>query len=161
MAKDVIRDVIDFCHRVTNIYLSDFTDQELLVRPMPEMNHVAWQLGHLICSERAMMTQIGCTMPELPVGFADRYTEKTAASNDPKLFVTKDEYFALWKSVRTATLTALDATLESELDTPTPKSMHRYATTMAALFRHIGTHELMHAGQYVAVRRKLGKPVLI
>jgi uncharacterized damage-inducible protein DinB len=161
MSKDVIRDVIAFGHRVTKVYLSDFADEELLVRPLPEMNHVAWQLGHLICSERTMMRRIDVSMPELPPGFAERYTAQTARSDDPTLFETKAKYFGIWEGMRAATLTALDAATEAELAEPTPESMHRYATTVAALFRHIGTHELMHAGQFTAVRRKLGKPVLI
>jgi uncharacterized damage-inducible protein DinB len=161
MSKDVIRDVIAFGHRVTTVYLSDFADEELLVRPMPEMNHVAWQLGHLICSERTMMKRIDVPMPELPAGFAERYTAQTARSDDPKSFETKARYFGIWEGLRGATLTALGAMTEADLAEPTPESMHRYATTVAALFRHIGTHELMHAGQFTAVRRKLGKPVLI
>lgn len=161
MTKDVIRDLIAFCHRVTTVYLSDFTDQELLVRPLPGMNHIAWQLGHLICSERTMLTRLGCPMPDLPPGFPEWYTAQTARSDDPELFQTKAEYFALWATIRAATLTALEAVAEAELAEPTPESMHRYATTVAGAFRHVGTHELMHAGQYPAVRRRLGKPVLI
>jgi len=161
MTKDILRDLMGFSGRVTRIYLSDFTDDELLIRPMPEMNHVAWQLGHLICSEHSMMTRIGCAMPELPAGFAEKYTDKTSRSDDPAQFTTKAEYLSLWDTMRTATLAALDSTPQSELAKPTPESMHRYATTVAALFRHVGAHELMHVGQYVAIRRKLGKPVLI
>ena len=36
---------------VVNMYLDDLTDAELLVRPAENMNHIAWQLGHLIQSE--------------------------------------------------------------------------------------------------------------
>ena len=159
--NDIIRDVIKFAHRVTNAYLSDLSDDDLLVRPLPAMNHTAWLLGHLICSEHSIMTRIGVVMPDLPPGFADNYAAQTSRSDDPKLFATKTEYLSLWETRRAAILTALDATTEAELTEPAPESMHRYAETVAAAFRHIGTHELMHAGQLVAVRRKLGKPVLI
>lgn len=160
-AKDVIRDVIEFAHRVTKIYLSDFTDGDLLIRPMPGMNHTAWLLGHLICSEHSIMTRIGVVMPDLPPGFAENYTDQTSRSDDPKLFTTKAQYFSLWETNRAAILTALDATTEAELTETAPESMHRYADTVAAAFRHVGTHELMHAGQFVALRRKLAKPQLI
>ena len=99
--------------------------------------------------------------PDLPPGFADNYTDETSRSDDPKLLATKAQYFLLWETNRAAILTALDAMSEAELAEPVPESMHRYADTVAAAFRHVGTHELMHAGQLVAVRRRLGKPVLI
>ena len=55
-AKEVLCDVIEFAHRLTRAYLSDFTDDDLLVRPIPEMNHVAWMLGHLIRSGKHLLT---------------------------------------------------------------------------------------------------------
>ncbi|HUU85585.1 MAG TPA: DinB family protein [Phycisphaerae bacterium] len=160
-AKEVLCDVIEFARRVTRAYLSDFTDDDLLVRPIPEMNHVAWMLGHLIRSEHSLMTRIDVSMPDLPPGFVDNYTGETSRSDDPKLFKTKDESLALLETDRSTILTALDAMTDDELDEPVPESMHRYARTVAAVFRHVGTHELMHAGHIAAVRRKLGKPVLI
>jgi len=159
--KEVIRDVIDFAHRVTHGYLSDFADGDLLVRPLPEMNHTAWQIGHLICSEHSMMTRIGITMPDLPPGFAGNYTDQTSRSDDRQLFATKAEYFTLWDASRAAIFTALDSIPPAKLAEPTPESMHPYARTVAAVFRHVGTHELMHVGQFAAARRKLDKPVLI
>jgi hypothetical protein len=39
--------------------------------------------------------------------------------------------------------------------------MARIAPTVGALFLLGANHELMHAGQFVVVRRKLGKPILM
>ena len=51
-------------------YLGDLTDAELMVRAVPGINHIAWQLGHIISSEHDMVSQV-CpgVMPALP---ADR-----------------------------------------------------------------------------------------
>ena len=160
-AKKVLGNVIEFARGVTDIYLSDFTDEDLLVRPLPNMNHAAWQLGHLLCSERSMMTAIGVAMPELPPGFADNYTDETCRSDDPKLFAGKTECFSLRDTSREAVLNGLEAMSEERMAEPSPESARMYAGTVAGVFRHIGTHELMHVGQFVAIRRKLGKPVLI
>lgn len=161
MTKDVLCDVIGFAHGVTRMYLKDFSDADLLVRPLPNMNHTAWQLGHLIRSERGMMLGIGATMPELPASFAENHDPDSASSDDASLFLGKEAYLELWETVRAATLTALDAMSEDELAEPAPAQMVRYATTVASVFRHIGTHELMHVGQLSAVRRKLNKPTLV
>ena len=40
---------------VVNVYLEDLKPDELLVRPAPKANHIAWQLGHLIASERYLV----------------------------------------------------------------------------------------------------------
>ncbi len=32
-------------------YLGDLTDADIMVRAIPDTNHIAWQLGHLIQSE--------------------------------------------------------------------------------------------------------------
>ena len=46
---------------------------------------------------------------------------------------------------------------ETKLDDPGPEPMREYAPTVAVVLTMLGAHWLMHAGQFVAVRRKLGK----
>ena len=41
-----------------------------------------------------------------------------------------------------------------------PESMRAYAPTVASVLTLLGTHLLMHAGQFVPIRRKIGKPAL-
>ena len=52
----------------------------------------------------------------------------------------------------------LETLPEADLDKPTGWEM---APTVGALFVLIANHPMMHAGQFVVVRRKLGKPVVI
>ena len=85
-------------------YLSDITPAEMLVRPAPGANHVAWQLGHLISAEtRFVEAAKPGSMPALPEGFAERHSKDTAASDNPKDFLSKDEYLKLAKTVRAGT----------------------------------------------------------
>ncbi|MCP4591465.1 MAG: DinB family protein [bacterium] len=160
-AKDVILNSINMGHEILTTYLSDFTDADYMVRPVEGANHAAWQLGHLITSEREMMTMVGCTMPDLPAGFAESYTKETSSSDDPSKFHKKEQYVALLEKQRAATLAALEALPESDLDKPTPESMQGYAPTVGSAFNILGFHDVMHGAQFVPLRRKLGKPVLI
>lgn len=160
-SKDVIKNTIGTCHDVLTAYLSDVNDADLMVRAVPEANHIAWQLGHLIASEHQMLTDGGYRMPDLPAGFADSYTKETAVSDDQGKFHKKEKYLEWMEGQRAATLAALAAMPDADLDKATPEAMHEYAPTVGALFNIIGIHEMMHAAQFVAVRRKLGKPVLI
>ncbi len=159
--KDLIKNTIGMCHEVLTTYLSDLSDADLMVRVTPEANNIAWQLGHLIASEHQMVTGVGCEMPDLPEGFAESYTKETSKSDDPGKFHNKEQYLAWMEQQRTATLAALEAAPDTDLAKDAPESMREYAPTVGAAFNMVGIHEMMHAAQFVAVRRKLGKPVLI
>jgi nucleotide-binding universal stress UspA family protein len=159
-AKDVIRQVIEFGDMVMRAYVADLTDAELLVRSVPGSNHIAWQLGHLIGGVHSMLADIGRSAPALPDGFVAAHGRETAASDDPAKFSKKAEYLALMDQMKAASLAAVDATPESELDAPSPEAMREYAPTIAAVLMVLGAHPLMHAGQFVPIRRKLGKPPL-
>lgn len=158
--KDAIREVVEFCHMVAGQYVTDLTDEDLLVRSVPGANHIAWQLGHLISSDHHMLSLLGRTPPPLPAGFAEAHTKKTAASDDPAGFFTKRQYVSLKNQMQVATLDAVDAVPDDDLDGPAPEPMREYVPTVAAVLTLLGTHWLMHAGQFVPIRRKLGKAPL-
>ena len=159
-AKEVIRRVVEFSHLVTRGYLDDLSDKELIMRSVPGSNHVAWQLGHLIAGEHQMLSEIGHTPPALPKGFAEAHTKETSSSDDPAKFFKKADYLALMDKMKAASLAAIDATPDAELDKPSPEPMREYAPTIAAVLTLLGTHWLMHAGQFVPIRRKLGRPAM-
>ncbi|MGD2108773.1 MAG: DinB family protein [Phycisphaerae bacterium] len=160
-AKDALRNTIDTCHGVLTAYISDMNDADLMVRSVPGANHIAWQLGHLIGSERDMMTKAWFTMPALPEGFDASHSPETSKSDDPAKFHKKDEYLTWMQQQRDATMSALDAVPDADLDRATPEEMKDYAPTVGSVFNIIGIHEMMHAAQFVPIRRKLGKPIVI
>lgn len=159
--KDNIRATLDAADMIMGAYLGDLTDAELLIRPVPGMNHIAWQLGHLITAERHFVEILkpGAS-PALPDGFAESYSKEAASNDDPSKFATLEQYQALAKAQHAATRAVLDAFPEADLDKTAPE-YPPYAPTPAALFTMCGLHPLMHAGQFVAVRRLLNKPVTI
>lgn len=159
-AKDAMKQVIEFCHLVTRMYVEDLSDQDLLVRSVPGANHIAWQLGHAVSDTAFMLAALGHQPPALPAGFVEKYTKDTTTSDDPAAFDTKAVYLSLAETVKAASLAAVDATPDGDLDASGPESMREYAPTVAAVLMLLGTHWLMHAGQFVPIRRKLGKPPL-
>lgn len=158
-AKDVIKGSMEMCRSVLNGYLADLIDQDLLIRPVPGANHIAWQLGHLIICENGL-GEIGYPMPALPDGFAACYTKETANSDDPARFHTKAQYLKIMEEQRAAALAHLEAMPEADLDKPSPEEVRSYAPTFGAMFNVLGIHDMMHAAQFVIVRRKLGKPAM-
>ena len=161
-AKDAIRSSANLSYHVLKSYISDLEDAELLRRPAAGCNHLAWQLGHLISSEVMLQKMVA---PEsevkLPEGFNEAHSKENCENDSPADFLGKDAYVELYDKVRAATLATLDAYPEADLDKPGPERMQSLCPTMGDMFTLIATHPLMHAGQFVIVRRQLGKPILI
>ena len=101
------------------------------------------------------------SMPDLPSGFAEKYTKETTGSDDPTAFDSKEELMRVYQEQRQATLAALEKFPADQLDQPGPEAMRAYAPTNAAVFAMQGSHWLMHAGQWVPIRRACGKEIVI
>lgn len=151
-------DMTDF---VMKSYLKDLSDADLMVRPGPGCNHLAWQLGHLINSEQGLLNAIipnsGLTMPE---GFADKHGKNQTGNNDPKCFCTKEEYISLYKKSRENMKAAIGKLSDADFDKPSPKGWEMFPT-VGVMVNLIASHAMMHAGQFAVVRRQLGKPIVI
>jgi uncharacterized damage-inducible protein DinB len=159
-AKDAIKRVIEFSDMVTRSYVADLNDEDLLVRSVPGTNHIAWQLGHILTSEHQMLQQLGQEPPALPEDLDAKHSSESATSDNPDKFLKKQEYLSLLDTSKAAALRAVEATPETDLEKPGPEAMREYAPTVAAVLMLLGTHRLMHAGQFVPIRRKLGKKPL-
>ena len=142
-------------------YIGDLTDEQLLLRPHPDANHIAWQLGHLIVSEHELNNMV-CpdSMPALPDGFAEKHTKETASSDDAADFCTKAEYLAAMETQRSGTMALLDRLSDDELNQPSPEKIRQLGPTVGAVIAAQSAHWMMHAGQWVIVRRQIGKPAL-
>src|SRR5258705_2582516 len=97
-AKDVIRQSFGLNDAILNGYLGDLSDADLLLRPVEGQNHIAWQLGHLINSERGMLEGIKPgSSPELPAGFSEAHSRDACTSDDPNQFASKTRYLELYQ----------------------------------------------------------------
>jgi hypothetical protein len=142
-------------------YLEDITPEELVARPVAGANNIAWQLGHLISAERNLVEAAAPgSMPGLPPGFVERHKKEKASSDDPDDYLSKDEYLRLAKDVRAATLRVLDKLTDADLDKPATGRVPPFCKTAGDCFALIGPHWSSHAGQWVVLRRKLGRPVM-
>jgi len=159
-AKDLIKKAFGQSDLIIGRYFDGLKDADLMIRGVPGMNHLAWQIGHLIVSEHQLVDLIrpGATAP-LPDGFAEAHSKEAAHSDDPSKFLTLQEYRAIWKTQREATLKLLEELPEEDLDREEPGRFPPFAPTVGQLMFVAGTHPVLHAGQFVPVRRKLGLPI--
>ncbi len=159
-AKDVILRTYGTGETITKSYLAELTAADLLVRPVPGQNHIAWQLGHLILSEHKFVEGIkpGASpqaASRLRGGARPRQDERRRPFEIPRARGLP----RLIEAQREATKAVLNELDEPALDEPGPERMRQMAPTVGAGFALMGNHMLMHLGQFVAVRRKLGKPI--
>jgi hypothetical protein len=157
-AKDAARTMMNAADFMIESYLSDITPEETMVRPAPGANHLAWQLGHLISAEtRLVEAAAPGSMPKLPEGFAEKHNKDTAPSDNPADFLSKEEYLQLARQVRSATLTSLDAISEADLSKPVSGRLPPWIKVGGDCFTTAGSHWVLHAGQWVVLRRYLGR----
>jgi hypothetical protein len=142
-------------------HLSDFSEADMLVRPVPNANHTTWQLGHLILAETGMVNSVkpgaGATLPD---GFAEKFTKETAKLDDAKAFPTKAEILDTFSKVRAASIAWAKTITEADVDTETNERIRRFAPTVGHLLMMMPIHTTMHIGQFQVIRRKLGRPVM-
>jgi hypothetical protein len=160
-AKDALKLGLTSTQNLVGWYVGDLTDHELTVRPVPNANNIAWQLGHLIEGEVGLGSALpGATYPELPSSITGQYDKKTASSSPAGGYLTKSQYLELFNKMRTATLANVDRLSDADLDKPNVGEMAKYAPLYADLIVLMANHVLMHAGQFTVVRRALNKPIL-
>jgi hypothetical protein len=154
-------EVMNQSKEMVKMTLADFSDADMLARPCPGANHAAWQLGHLIGAETRIVNS--CTpgaMPELPAGFADKFSKSTASSDDAAAFPKKAELMALFEKTRGAAMEWARKLSDEDLNKPVEGPAKSFAPTVYHATALIPNHTMMHLGQFQVIRRKLGKPVL-
>jgi uncharacterized damage-inducible protein DinB len=160
--QQAIRATMNTSTLVLNRYLEDLSDADLMRRPGPGCNHIAWQLGHLISSENHLLESVAPGSGiELPEGFAPKHSKEKSGDDQPAIFYTKQEYLDLFEKVHAATNAVIDKLGDDDLDQPAPEHFRSRFPTAGHIMILIATHGLMHAGQLVPVRRALGKPMVI
>lgn len=159
-ASEAINTALSSTQGILNWFLGDLSDADLLMRPTPESNHIAWQVGHLIFAEVHLLKDMlpGVQYPELPAGFAEQHNKEAAAKAEG--FLPKERYLELFNQTREATKAAVKNLTDADFDRPNTGTLASFAPTLGALLLLQSNHTLMHGGQFSVVRRKLNKPVL-
>ena len=142
-------------------HLDDFTDADLMVRPVPAANHAAWQLGHLLVFE-AMLCDIYAPKgaPKLPDGTKEMGGAEGSKSDDPAKFLKKAEVLKLLGQARSTLVGWVKTLSEADLQKPAPEQFRGWLATQGDLLLGILGHTTMHIGQIQVIRRKLGKKIL-
>jgi hypothetical protein len=146
---------------IVNGYLKDLSPAEMVARACDGNNHIAWQMGHLIVSEHYLVDKVAPgAMRPLPADFAERHKKQTSSTNELASFETKERYLELMKQVRADTINVIEKISASDLDKPITSGVPPFCKTAGDVLVFLGTHWVMHAGQWAVTRRKLGRAPL-
>lgn len=160
--REHLRTSIEHMSGVLDAYTSDLTDADLLHRPTPGSNHIAWQLGHLLGTQSFVIgTVFPGRLPPLPDGFAQRHTKDQSGLDTPGSFSTRDEYAAITGEQRAAVLELIDSVSEDELAAASPEPFGQTGTVGVAVGFVSCTHWLWHAGQWTVIRASLGRSIIV
>ena len=160
--SEAIKNNYQTAQMVCGTYLGDLTDAEAMQRPHAGCNHINWQVGHIIASENKMGNAVVADgIPALPDGFSEKYSKETGDSDNAGDFVPFSELLTIAKTQGDAVVAMIDGLADDQFDAPGPEEMQAYAPTMGALCNMMGSHWMMHAGQWVVLRRQLGREIVI
>jgi hypothetical protein len=140
-------------------HLDDFSDADLMTRPVPAANHANWQIGHLAGIEVKACNQLGLKI-DAPADVGARYAKDLASSDDASKFLKKDELIKILGETNAALSSWIGSMPPEDLSKPAPEPFRQWAPTNAALASLFPGHTAMHIGQIQVLRRKLGKKVL-
>ncbi|MDB5322151.1 MAG: DinB superfamily protein [Phycisphaerales bacterium] len=146
---------------ILKMTLSDFSQEDMLARPVPGANHAAWQLGHLIGSAAHMINAAAPgIVPEAAARIGEKCSGKTANVDDPAYFPDKTQLLEAFAQTHGAIAEWVKTLAPEQLARPTPGPMADFAPTVGHLILMTVSHIMMHVGQCQVIRRKLGKPLL-
>ena len=139
-------------------HVADFSDADMLVRPVAGANHAAWQIGHLsVATAWLINTAMPGALPtELPE-FVERYTAKGSKLDDG--FAGKDELLKKLTEVTERAVAWMRGLSDADRARPV-EPLKGFAPTVAHVTFALPAHVNMHIGQIQVIRRKLGKPNL-
>jgi hypothetical protein len=160
--NEVLQRILNITYELANLLLSDFSDNDLLVRPVPKANRIAWELGHWIIREYRLIgsQNLGMNFPQLPVGFEQQHSDATAGQEPPVGFFSKTEYTDILAAIHQATTAALARLSDTDLDAPVSGEARVWWLTLGELFAQAIYMRGAQLGQLTIARRQLGKPVL-
>ena len=161
-AADVVKEALQSTHDSLQMYLGDLSDKDITTRPVPNANHIAWQLAHLVTAEKFLLDGElpGVKYPDIPPAIAELGTERTGKVDPKEGYLTKAQYLDCLSKMRTASIAAVEKLTDTDFDKPVKNMMAKFAPTLGKLLILTANHTLMHGGQFTVVRRALGKPVV-
>lgn len=141
-------------------YLADL-DGEELVRPLPNGQHAAWLVSHMLVVEDGAISELVLGRPGvLERRWHDVAHPGTRPLPEASRYPDKQTLLRMLESVRANTIAAIQQTSVADWDRPTKPGVPEFLGTVGRVFLRAPVHLAFHTGQLAAVRRMLGRKPL-
>jgi hypothetical protein len=160
--KETLRAISNDARNWLKAWARDFTEAEAR-QPTGDSrapNPLAWQLGHLACTEDYVAGLFAAGAAPAPLAPDSLRTVCATGSPTPSPATEYPSLADLWTLLdRTheRLLAVLDAAGQEELDRP-PREANPYFNSLGQGVYEAALHENYHVGEIAALRKLLGKP---
>lgn len=132
--------------------VSDLSPDEWLRRPDGTCNHVAWIVGHVVWTRKALLKRLGV---EWSRPWLDSFS-RGSKCDDGAAGPSSEELLDAWREVSTVLDTALDAVTEETLAQPATSGPPSHNGKISGVVDFLAVHETYHIGQASYLRGWLG-----
>jgi len=132
--------------------VSDLTAEEWMKRPDEKSNHIAWIVGHVIWTRKALLTRLGTTWSQ---PWLDLF-KRGAQLGDDAAYPTSAAMLEAWEETAKLVATALENAPEELLATPSTQGPPSADGKVSGVINFLAIHETYHLGQASYLRGWLG-----
>jgi len=132
--------------------LADVSPEEWLRRPNEKTNHIAWIVGHMIWTRKALLGILGT---EWSRPWLDLFA-RGAKCDDGAAYPSPDALKDAWREVSGILAGALESASEGSLAQPAPQGPPSPDGKISGVVNFLAIHESYHGGQISYLRGLLG-----
>jgi uncharacterized damage-inducible protein DinB len=132
--------------------VEDLSPEEWLTSPKENMNHIAWIVGHVIWTRKALLGRLGTEWDQPWLGLFARGTKLDKTTEYP----SPDTLLNAWRESSSVLETALESVSEEALSQPATKGPPSLDGKVSGIVNFLAVHETYHIGQASYLRAWLG-----
>jgi uncharacterized damage-inducible protein DinB len=132
--------------------VGDLSPEEWLSRPNKKTNHIAWIVGHVIWTRKALLGRLGTEWSQSWLSLFGRGSK----CEDGAAFPSPDALLDAWREVSGALASALESASEDVLAQPSTQGPPSPDGKISGVVNFLAIHETYHGGQISYLRSWLG-----
>lgn len=152
-SKKLVIASLEFARKTTDLLLKDFPEDKRTYQPLPTINHLVWNIGHLAHTEDWLSCKLDGKPSSVPESYAKLFGYGSTIG-EPNDYPPFDEIIKHYHTARIRFITAINEASDEALKSPLPEFD---TDVMGAIFMMVW-HEGWHGGQLSLIRKALGLP---
>jgi uncharacterized damage-inducible protein DinB len=132
--------------------VSDLSPEEWLRRPDEKCNHIAWVVGHVVWTRKALLTRLGTEWSQPWLGMFAR----GGKCEDGAAYPSPETLLDAWRDVSGVLAGTLDKVSEEALAQPATSGPPSADGKVSGIVNFLAIHETYHIGQASYLRSWLG-----